>query len=358
MPIDTSIYQNLKPVEMPSILDTRTKVANLSGLALQQAHAAKQMEREDKDQSLQDMDRQKAAFGNALITMKSMSPEQRAQSWSEIREDLKAQGVPESKLIENHNEDYFNQKWKAFSQSPEYQAYRFKESEINKNASEATKNNAWGQLGAKRIDQAGRRLGILDEKLGLQKDNQASAAAGSLDRDPLLQSTQRQLNQMDVDKHTIQSADVITPQMLHEISGGIASALNQGRSVGLGQMQMQDLSTSQTQLASLMQQLTNSPQEGASPEIKKQMIDTLDRLKEAYQKVQANRAKQIAQGRNYSHSPDAKKALDQKVQSYQPVAQPDEHDLKALEWLETADPSSPEAFEIQAELRRKGLINE
>jgi hypothetical protein len=171
---------------------------------------------------------------------------------------------------------------------------------------------AQGMLGM-----AGARLQQGERRLGMQQDNQAANAAGKLDSNPIMQSTQRQLNQIGIDRHTIQSAPMITPQMLHEVGNGIAMALSGGKAVGLGMAEMQSLSTLQTKYAEALQKVTNAPQEGASPEIKQQILDTLDRLEDAYKKVQGAMAKQKAVGLNYSHNPAAQQALQQKVDSYQ-----------------------------------------
>jgi hypothetical protein len=169
-------------------------------------------------------------------------------------------------------------------------------------------------------DAMAKRMAIMqanqDRNFGMKQDNQAKGAAEDLDKNPLLQASQRQINQIGIDKHTLQSTDVITPQMVHEIGAGIAAALNQGKQVGLGQMEMQDMATSQTKIAQLEQMLTNAPKNGASPEIRQQMIDTLNRLEDSYRKVQAQTAKQIAVGRNYAHNPAAQAALQDKINSY------------------------------------------
>lgn len=156
------------------------------------------------------------------------------------------------------------------------------------------------------------------DRLDLQRDNQAASAAGVFDKDPLLQSTQRQLSQIGVDRHTLQSSKIVTPQMVHEIGAGIAAALNQGKSAGLGQMEMQDMGTSATKIAQLEQYLFNKPEDGASPEIKQQILDTLDRLEESYKKTQGARASQVAQGRSYAHNPNAQKAIADKLKLYTP----------------------------------------
>lgn len=197
----------------------------------------------------------------------------------------------------------------------------------------------------------GQRIANQSAGIDLRRDDQAANAAGKFDNDELMKASSSQLQQIQIDRHTIQSSPTITPQMLHEISNGIASALNKGKAVGLGMAEMQDLSTSQTKWAALMQQITNSPQDGASPEIRKQVLDTLDRLEDAYQRTMGSRAKQLAIGKEYASNPKAQKAVKDKVQSYQPVPTPSPapqdagEDKAALDWAK-ANPTDPRAAKI------------
>ena len=186
---------------------------------------------------------------------------------------------------------------------------------------QGTKNQIMAAIAAAHLGQGDKRIEIADHNSKRADDAQAAEAAAKVDSNPLIQSSQRQLNQINIDKHTLQSTQVITPQMVHEIGAGIAAALNQGKSVGLGQMEMQDMATSQTKLAQIEQMILNKPENGASPEIKQQMLDTLDRLGDSYAKVQGATAKKLAVGRNYSHNAAAQSALSDKVQTYQPQDQ-------------------------------------
>lgn len=206
---------------------------------------------------------------------------------------------------------------------------------------------------------AGRKVDQADQRLGIQKDNQAASAAGAFDKDPLMQSTQRQLNQIGIDRHTLQNAKIITPQMVHEIGAGVAMALSGGKAVGLGQMELQDMGTAQTKLAALEQMLTNEPQNGASEPIKAQIVDTLDRLEDSYKKVQSARVNQLKVGKNYSNNPSAQQAIQQKVQSYQQQQEPNpaptspaDEDKDALQWAKD-NPKDPRATKILMKLNSK-----
>lgn len=159
------------------------------------------------------------------------------------------------------------------------------------------KSYALGQ----RLDQRGQSLGIQDDKLAAQ-------AAERVNSHPLIQKTTQQLGQIQIDRHTIETSPMVTPQILHEISNGIANALSGGRGVGLGMASMQDLSTAQSRIAQFEQYITNHPQEAASPAIKKQVVDTLNRLEDAYGLYQEKLAQQIVQGKSYRHSKQAQES--------------------------------------------------
>lgn len=78
MPIDASIYQQIKPFEMPSYADSQAKAMTLSNMGLQQKQAMQQMdrqqrvgEREDKDAAYADQMRTRSIVGNAIDSVLS-----------------------------------------------------------------------------------------------------------------------------------------------------------------------------------------------------------------------------------------------------------------------------------------------
>lgn len=104
MPIDTSIYQQLKPAETPSLLDAQTKATNLSQLGLQNQKIA-----QDNQTAKMTAHLQKAqVFGNALEGLSGMSTEQRAQAYPKMRQELLQAGVisPEQ-APEQFDENYY-----------------------------------------------------------------------------------------------------------------------------------------------------------------------------------------------------------------------------------------------------------
>ncbi len=181
-----------------------------------------------------------------------------------------------------------------------------------------------------RAQQGNSRLDQRSESLGLMKDRMAADAVKAIDNHPIIQGAAKQLNQLQIDRHTIEQSPLITPQILHEISNGIANALGGGRSVGLGMAEMQDLSTSQTYFAALEQKLTNSPVEGASPAVKKQVIDTLNRLEEAYGKNLEKMSAKLIQGRTYDNNSQARRALETTAGKYKMPVKEAPHPIDQL----------------------------
>lgn len=93
MPLDASIYQNIKPVEMPSFVDSQAKAMNLSQLAMQNQGMQKKLETEDKDQKYNDFVRKNSALGNSLESMSGLSPEERAMTYPKERMKLIQAGI-------------------------------------------------------------------------------------------------------------------------------------------------------------------------------------------------------------------------------------------------------------------------
>lgn len=160
------------------------------------------------------------------------------------------------------------------------------------------------------------RIGQRDDMLGFRQDQMAAQAVKDIDNHPLMQTATKQLGQLQIDRHTIENSKIVPYQVLHEISNGIANALSGGRGVGLGMAEMQDLSTSQSKMAQLESYITNNPHEAASPAIKRQIIDTLNRLEDSYGEYQSRLAQKLAQGRTYEHNPQAQRALQSAVAKY------------------------------------------
>lgn len=168
------------------------------------------------------------------------------------------------------------------------------------------------------------RVGQRDAQIGQRDDVIAAQAAQSVHNHPLMQRATAQLAQLNIDRHTVEASKIITPQMLREISNGIAMALSGGKQLGLESGNTQDLSTLQTKTARFEQYLSNHPQDGASPAVRKQIVDTLNRLEDAYGKYQHGLAQKITVGKTYQNSPQAQAAIKAAVDSYTYTPKPQE----------------------------------
>lgn len=182
MPIDASIYSQLKPVEMPSYMDSQAKAANLSQLAMQQAHGMKQMQQEDKDAQFKDQQRKVSVFGSVLSSMDGKSPEQRAAMWPQARAQLLESGVGTPEAIpEQLPNDLVDGYLRRFKQSPEYMDMQLKQAQTNKYNAEASKDRALAAKGPadKSMEISG---GLRKEWTGLPTTKTTQDVAQSIER--------------------------------------------------------------------------------------------------------------------------------------------------------------------------------
>lgn len=156
----------------------------------------------------------------------------------------------------------------------------------------------------------------IGQSIGLRQDTQTSKAADLFDKDPLLQQTTRQRQQMAQDYHTLTTAKTITPQMLNELSMGIANAISGGRSAAVSSQNKVEFDSVELMLKRKQQELSNNPQDIDSPQVKAYFGDLIKRLDDAYAKNAVARAQQIKEGRTYSHNPDAARVMETKTQGY------------------------------------------
>lgn len=134
MPIDTSIYGNIRPVEMPSALDPQQKAMSLSSMAMQQQHLGKQMEAEDKDQKYADHVRKVSVVGNALESVVSAPDEAKQSIYSQKRQELVNAGLVDPKAIpEQYDPQLVGGFYRSFQQSKEYMDRELQKSHLAKN---------------------------------------------------------------------------------------------------------------------------------------------------------------------------------------------------------------------------------
>lgn len=113
MPIDASIYGNLKTMDMPTAGDAQAKAMSLKALSAQQQKG----EREEKYAS----HLQKASvYGNALEGMAGMSPEERAANYPKVRQQLIQDGVlGEADAPPSYDDRFYQQHLMKFRQTKE-----------------------------------------------------------------------------------------------------------------------------------------------------------------------------------------------------------------------------------------------
>lgn len=136
--MDTPNYGLLRQVEMPSILDSRTKAANLSGMAMNQARGEKMMAREDQEAKHMEHLRKASVFGNALESLSGLPPQERAAAYPQLRHELVRDGVlGEQDAPSEYDDTYYNGSLRKFRQSKEGIDQRLKNAQIAKLEREA-----------------------------------------------------------------------------------------------------------------------------------------------------------------------------------------------------------------------------
>lgn len=191
MALDPSIYQTLRPIEMPSMLDSASKAMSLSQLSmqnkrLQQSDAddqalrdtlikntsadgttdyktalsqlgkiapAKAMElqthlagvnkatREDQDAQMVAHLKRADILGNALQSIAGLNPQARAQAYPGLIAQLKQQGViePTQQIPDQYDDQYYGAMMGRYHQSKDYIEAELKRAETAKNLAEAGK---------------------------------------------------------------------------------------------------------------------------------------------------------------------------------------------------------------------------
>lgn len=169
---------------------------------------------------------------------------------------------------------------------------------------------------------AGRRLEQADRGLGIRETEQANAAVDRFDKDEIIKNYTKRLEQIKLDKHTIESGGVISSEVADEISMGIANALSGGSGAGFHMVDMNRLKSAQRTWGDIKSYVTGKKFEALTPEQKNFMAELLDRLEGGYERAMDRRAQTLRQGRSYPNNPQAQQALDQKAGSYGPKALP------------------------------------
>jgi hypothetical protein len=166
-----------------------------------------------------------------------------------------------------------------------------------------------------RIAQAERRLHNSDTGTALKLDAAAKSAADVLDKDPLMSQYSKQENQIDLDMHTLATTKKLSPQILEEVTSGIARAISGGSNAAVSVQDKQAFDSFALDFTKLQQKLTNQYQDINNPALRKDLNDILSRLKESYAKNKSLRANQLAGGRSYG-VPSSQRAFEAKKAQY------------------------------------------
>jgi hypothetical protein len=93
MTLDASIYSQLRPIKMPSVLESATQAASLSGMGLQQQRAQQQMAQEQKDAQLAKQQQRLHIMGGALDALTGMPEMEQAKVYPQFRKQLMDTGL-------------------------------------------------------------------------------------------------------------------------------------------------------------------------------------------------------------------------------------------------------------------------
>jgi hypothetical protein len=158
--------------------------------------------------------------------------------------------------------------------------------------------------------------------------------ADVFDKDQMLKQINSQRQQMELDRHTVETAEVLTPQLFNEVQKGIANAIAGGKSASVSDTEAMKIKTIATEFAAIQQRLKNKPQDISSPEIKKYLTGVISRLADAYDANAFKRAEQLKKGRaaGLAKTPEAMSVMEEKVESYRVKPKESSEDQEAIEW--------------------------
>lgn len=121
MAIETGIYSNIRPMEMPSYLDSQTKASNLTQMGMQNQKMASDMQSDQKNQDYAEQMRKAHTVGSALESMSGMSPQERAATYPKVRGQLVAQGLlSDQDAPSEYDDGFYKQNLMKYRQTKEY----------------------------------------------------------------------------------------------------------------------------------------------------------------------------------------------------------------------------------------------
>lgn len=188
----------------------------------------------------------------------------------------------------------------------------------------------YGLQGQKAKAQGMNGLGqVRRDALNLQRDKTAAGAAQTFDKS-MQQYTDR-INQAKIDRHTIESSEMIPSQVMEEVSTGIATLISGGKQAHVSTAEEQRLNNVESDWAKIKSYWQAHPQNAMNPTVKKQALDLIDRLTDGWGTIRDAAAKRAASGREYQNTPEARRALQTKLKEYKYTPEPKPKGLIAPE---------------------------
>lgn len=142
--------------------------------------------------------------------------------------------------------------------------------------------------------------GLKQQGMALREDNLIARNAGAFDKDSLVTDYRKGQDIMSRDYHTIAAAPIITNSQLKELTNGIANALQGAGRSSESDRTKQEMATAAASAAGWAQYITGKPQDAATPEIRKYIVDQIKRLHEAFGMNIDRRVGELQQGRQSS----------------------------------------------------------
>ncbi|HTL13065.1 MAG TPA: hypothetical protein VL588_11280 [Bdellovibrionota bacterium] len=139
MAIDASIYQAIRPVQIENPLDQQAKAADLQTSRMRQVEGMQQLQGQQLQQHLA----KASAFGQALDSLSTLKPEDRAQGYERIRGQLIQSGViTPDQAPPTYDDGFYNSTIARYRQTKPFLDSQLEKANTAKAYAEAKKFNA------------------------------------------------------------------------------------------------------------------------------------------------------------------------------------------------------------------------
>jgi hypothetical protein len=115
MPLDTSIYSNIKPVEMPDMMGTASKAMSLRQMQMQNDNMQSEQAQKAKTQKIM-------ALGQEMEQLAKLPPEQRPGYHAQKQQELMDAGVISPAEAQPYSDENFNKGMAMWRSTPEFAA--------------------------------------------------------------------------------------------------------------------------------------------------------------------------------------------------------------------------------------------